>query len=272
MPSPATPTLGGIQLSSSSIKDIDISSTCGRCQFGLGTSHTRKVFAKMVTLTLVATAFAGVLGLGHVTLPASTRNGGSMATGGSCTSGQCFWFSNNVEIPGEPTLPNGVYCGVGSGASFFATHISSSSPSPVDPSLLLLRTLSSLYLFCVASVLFSNVSYVRFSLSLSLSRSSSSPSFAKTRCLDLPRRMAVGQRQCQRWQGRRVRDQPVAGARDCQGLRFRLRCCWRRSDYVSSAAPPVSAGAATPTTRCFLFSLQRTLHVAATMSEHPAQV
>lgn len=29
-----------------------------------------------------------------------------MATGGSCTSGQCFWFSNNVEIPGEPTLPN----------------------------------------------------------------------------------------------------------------------------------------------------------------------
>lgn len=53
--------------------------------------------------------------------------------------------------------------------------------------------------------------------------------------------MAVGQRQCQRWQGRRVRDQPVAGTRDCQGLRFRLWCCWRRSDCVSSAAPLVSA-------------------------------
>merc|ERR1712130_10194 len=36
----------------------------------------------------------------------STRHGGSLATGGSCTKGQCFWFSNNVEIPGEPTLRN----------------------------------------------------------------------------------------------------------------------------------------------------------------------
>lgn len=31
--------------------------------------------------------------------------GGSVALGGSCTNGACYWFSNNVEIPGEPTLP-----------------------------------------------------------------------------------------------------------------------------------------------------------------------
>ena len=43
---------------------------------------------------------------GHMTIPASTRNGGDFTTGGSCAKGQCFWFSNNVEIPGSITLPN----------------------------------------------------------------------------------------------------------------------------------------------------------------------
>jgi hypothetical protein len=27
---------------------------------------------------------------GHMTIPASTRNGGDMATGGSCKKGQCY--------------------------------------------------------------------------------------------------------------------------------------------------------------------------------------
>ena len=49
---------------------------------------------------------AGAHAHGHLTIPASTRNGGDFQTGGSCTSGQCFWFSNNVEIPGPPVLPN----------------------------------------------------------------------------------------------------------------------------------------------------------------------
>ena len=44
---------------------------------------------------------------GHITLPRSTRNGGDFLTGGDCSTGACFWFSNNVEIPfSEPQLPN----------------------------------------------------------------------------------------------------------------------------------------------------------------------
>mmetsp|Transcript_22066 Transcript_22066/g.57571 ORF Transcript_22066/g.57571 Transcript_22066/m.57571 type:complete len:416 (-) Transcript_22066:248-1495(-) len=62
-----------------------------------------KVAAAVAT---VAASVPAVLGHGHVTLPTSTRNGGLLATGGSCVKGQCFWFSNNVEIPGTPTLPN----------------------------------------------------------------------------------------------------------------------------------------------------------------------
>jgi len=59
----------------------------------------------LLRLATVVTALALVAGHGHMTLPASTRNGGSLSTGGSCTDGQCFWFSNNVEIPGPETLP-----------------------------------------------------------------------------------------------------------------------------------------------------------------------
>jgi len=29
-----------------------------------------------------------------------------MEKGGDCTNGACYWFSNNVEIPGAPTLPH----------------------------------------------------------------------------------------------------------------------------------------------------------------------
>merc|ERR1719150_3194934 len=47
-----------------------------------------------------------VNGHGHIVIPASTRHGGSIQLGGDCTNGACFWFSNNVEIPGKPTLPN----------------------------------------------------------------------------------------------------------------------------------------------------------------------
>lgn len=59
----------------------------------------------MVRTFIVAQCLNGVAGHGHMTLPPSTRMGGSVALGGSCTNGACYWFSNNVEIPGEPTLP-----------------------------------------------------------------------------------------------------------------------------------------------------------------------
>lgn len=43
---------------------------------------------------------------GHLTLPASSRHGGDVRLGGDCANEACFWFSNNVEIPAEPTLPD----------------------------------------------------------------------------------------------------------------------------------------------------------------------
>lgn len=44
---------------------------------------------------------------GQVTFPPSTRHGGSLKAGGGCTHiGECMWFSNQVEIPGEPSLPD----------------------------------------------------------------------------------------------------------------------------------------------------------------------
>jgi len=58
----------------------------------------------MQTLALSSSA-ALVAGHGHLTLPPSTRMGGDLKLGGSCANGACYWFSNNVEIPGPETLP-----------------------------------------------------------------------------------------------------------------------------------------------------------------------
>jgi len=46
-----------------------------------------------------------ISGHGHLTLPPS-RNGGNVQNGGACDDNACFWFSNNVEIPGNATLPD----------------------------------------------------------------------------------------------------------------------------------------------------------------------
>jgi len=54
--------------------------------------------------TLAVASVSSVAGHGHLTLPPSTRMGGSLSLGGSCTNGACFWFSNNVETTKE-TLP-----------------------------------------------------------------------------------------------------------------------------------------------------------------------
>lgn len=55
--------------------------------------------------TFLAIAVSLVSGHGHMTLPPS-RNGGNTKNGGVCADNACFWFSNNVEIPGEATLPD----------------------------------------------------------------------------------------------------------------------------------------------------------------------
>ena len=61
----------------------------------------------MRAVLLLATVASEVDAHGHLTLPASTRHGGTLAKGGDCTNGACFWFSNNVQIPfDEPRLPN----------------------------------------------------------------------------------------------------------------------------------------------------------------------
>ena len=38
-------------------------------------------------------------GHGQITWPPSTRHGGNIHAGADCARGECFWFSNNVEIP-----------------------------------------------------------------------------------------------------------------------------------------------------------------------------
>eukprot|EP00660_Eupelagonema_oceanica_P011384 gene11384-6479_t len=42
-------------------------------------------------------------GHGQLTYPPS-RNLGTLDTAGGCLSGQCLWFSQPMEIPGEPTV------------------------------------------------------------------------------------------------------------------------------------------------------------------------
>ena len=44
-------------------------------------------------------------GHGQITWPPSTRHGGNIHAGADCARGECFWFSNNVEIPDPGTLP-----------------------------------------------------------------------------------------------------------------------------------------------------------------------
>mmetsp|Transcript_112753 Transcript_112753/g.158175 ORF Transcript_112753/g.158175 Transcript_112753/m.158175 type:complete len:345 (-) Transcript_112753:49-1083(-) len=58
-------------------------------------------------LTCVASVAlpALVLGHGHITIPRA-RNNGSIQSAGNCGNYECFWFSQIVNIPGEPTLPD----------------------------------------------------------------------------------------------------------------------------------------------------------------------
>lgn len=55
--------------------------------------------------TLVGVSLGLAAGHGHLTLPPSTRMGGSLSRGGDCTNGACYWFTNNVEITVNSTLP-----------------------------------------------------------------------------------------------------------------------------------------------------------------------
>ena len=56
-----------------------------------------------ISAALLATEAAGH---GHLTYPPSTRHGGTLELGNDCKNQACYWFSNNVEIPGAITLPN----------------------------------------------------------------------------------------------------------------------------------------------------------------------
>lgn len=42
---------------------------------------------------------------GQITWPPSTRHGGNVHAAADCARGECFYFNNNVEIPGPGTLP-----------------------------------------------------------------------------------------------------------------------------------------------------------------------
>eukprot|EP00051_Salpingoeca_urceolata_P019139 m.275749 g.275749 ORF g.275749 m.275749 type:complete len:368 (+) comp19357_c0_seq1:89-1192(+) len=54
-------------------------------------------------VALAAAVVAVVAGHGQMTLPTG-RNNGTLANAGNCFGYECFWFSQIVEIPGEPTL------------------------------------------------------------------------------------------------------------------------------------------------------------------------
>jgi hypothetical protein len=56
--------------------------------------------AFVVAACLLATARAH----GQLTWPPSTRHGGNIHIGADCGQGECYWFSNNVEVA-TPTLP-----------------------------------------------------------------------------------------------------------------------------------------------------------------------
>ena len=63
-------------------------------------------FVMLKSLKVLSLVLPLAHGHGHMTLPASTRNGGELSLGNNCTNQACLWFSNNVQIPGEPTLPS----------------------------------------------------------------------------------------------------------------------------------------------------------------------
>lgn len=53
---------------------------------------------------------SGVRGHGALVLPPSTRHGGSLREAGSCSNGECLWFSQLTTIPGSvPTLNEAKY-------------------------------------------------------------------------------------------------------------------------------------------------------------------
>lgn len=56
--------------------------------------------------SVFAATVVGASAHGHMTLPPSTRiPGANLLTGGLCSSGQCDWFTNNMFIEGDETLP-----------------------------------------------------------------------------------------------------------------------------------------------------------------------
>jgi len=59
----------------------------------------------MFSKFLAAASLSSAAGHGHLTLPPSTRHGGSLSKGGDCTNGACMWFTNNMEITVNETLP-----------------------------------------------------------------------------------------------------------------------------------------------------------------------
>ena len=74
---------------------------------GIMASREKKMVLRVFAAALAAApAGHSVAGHGHITLPPSTRHGGSVQAGNNCAGGSCAWFSNNVAIPGAPSLPN----------------------------------------------------------------------------------------------------------------------------------------------------------------------
>ena len=57
-------------------------------------------------LVILAALLPAVDSHGLLSFPPSTRHGGSLKSGGSCTAGECMWFSNLVESSAAPSLPD----------------------------------------------------------------------------------------------------------------------------------------------------------------------
>eukprot|EP00038_Savillea_parva_P005793 m.160015 g.160015 ORF g.160015 m.160015 type:complete len:360 (+) comp11890_c0_seq1:499-1578(+) len=68
-------------------------------------THTHTHAHTRIMATVACLVAAHVLGHGHITIP-HARNNATVANAGNCEGMQCMWFSQIVEIPGEPTLPD----------------------------------------------------------------------------------------------------------------------------------------------------------------------